>query len=65
MSSIPGPMWLDVEQVVSTTLADLRADKIISIPGIQYKVLTTVGRLVPQSLVRRLTNVVGRGRGRT
>lgn len=65
MSSIPGPMWLDVEQVVSTSLADLRADKIISIPGIQYKVLTTLGRLVPQSLVRRLANVVGRGRGRT
>lgn len=65
MSSIPGLMWLDVEQVVSASLADLRKDTVVSIPGAQYKVLTTVGRLVPQSLVRRLTNVVGRGRGRT
>ncbi|AWH00470.1 SDR family NAD(P)-dependent oxidoreductase [Rhodococcus ruber] len=65
MSSIPELMWLDVDTVVRTSLADLEAGKVISIPGLQYKVLTTVGRLVPKNLVRRATNLVGRGRGRT
>lgn len=65
MSSIPKPMWLSVDQVVKTSLDDLVRDKVVSIPGLQYKAITTVGRLIPQPLVRRLTNLVGRGRGRT
>ena len=47
-------------------MKDLGDDKVISIPGFQYKVLTTAGRLVPKGLVRRADQrVVGRGRGRT
>ncbi|MFZ2174599.1 MAG: SDR family oxidoreductase [Rhodococcus sp. (in: high G+C Gram-positive bacteria)] len=65
MGSIPKPMWLNVDQVVATSLSDLESGKVISIPGVQYKVLTTVGRLVPRGLVRKLTNVFGRGRART
>ncbi|MEV0945400.1 SDR family oxidoreductase [Rhodococcus sp. NPDC049939] len=65
MSSIPKPMWLSVDEVVAASLADLETGKVISVPGIQYKVLTTLGRLVPKSLVRRVNNVFGRGRART
>jgi len=65
MSTIPKPMWLSVDQVVAASMKDLGDDKVISIPGFQYKVLTTAGPLVPKGLVRRLTNIVGRGRGRT
>lgn len=65
MSTIPAPMWLSVDQVVASSMTDLEAGKVISIPGIQYKVLTTAGRLIPKGVVRRLTNIVGRGRGRT
>ncbi|KZF13217.1 SDR family NAD(P)-dependent oxidoreductase [Rhodococcus sp. EPR-134] len=65
MFTIPKPMWLSVDQVVAASMKDLCDDKVISIPGFQYKVLTTAGRLVPKGLVRRLTNIVGRGRGRT
>ncbi|AOW91785.1 short-chain dehydrogenase [Rhodococcus sp. WMMA185] len=65
MSSIPKVMWLSVDEVVAASLTDLDNGKVISIPGIQYKVLTTVGRLVPKSLVRRVNNAFGRGRART
>lgn len=65
MSTIPKVMWLSVDQVVTTSMKDLADHKVISIPGIQYKILTTAGRLVPMSLVRKITNKVGRGRGRT
>lgn len=65
MSSIPAPMWLNVDDVVSASLADIANGKVISIPGVQYKVLTTAGRLIPRSLVRLATATIGRGRDRT
>ncbi|WP_241384738.1 SDR family NAD(P)-dependent oxidoreductase [Rhodococcus sp. CH91] len=65
MSSTPDLLWLDVDEVVRTSLADLDKGKVRSIPGAQYKVLATAGRLVPQNLVRKLTNTFGNGRGRT
>ncbi|BBY63425.1 SDR family NAD(P)-dependent oxidoreductase [Mycolicibacterium helvum] len=65
MASIPNIMWLDVDDVVAESLADVAKGKIISIPGLQYKVLTTVGRLVPRGVVRAVNNGIGRSRGRT
>lgn len=65
MTSIPKIMWLDVDDVVAESLADVAKGKVISIPGLQYKVLTTAGRLVPRGLVRAVNNRMGRGRGRT
>ena len=65
MTDIPDPMWLTVDDVVTESLADIAKGKVISIPGLQYKVLTTAGRLVPRGLVRALTKRMGRGRGRT
>jgi short-subunit dehydrogenase len=65
MSSMPSFMWLEVDDVVSQSLADIGRGKVISIPGVQYKALTTVGRLVPRRLVRAATKMIGGGRGRT
>lgn len=65
MKSIPSIMWLEVDDVVAESLADIAKGKVISIPGVQYKLLTTGGRLVPRGLVRALTKGLGRGRDRT
>ncbi len=65
MKSIPNFLWLGVDEVVAESLADVAKGKVISIPGLQYKVLTTVGRLVPRGLVRAANNAMGRSRGRT
>ena len=65
MSAIPGPMWLTVDDVVAESLADIAGGKVISIPGMQYKALTTAGRLMPRGLVRAFTMRMGRGRDRT
>lgn len=65
MKSIPKIMWLDVDDVVAESLADVAKGKIISVPSLQYKVLTTVGRLVPRGLVRAINNGRGSSRGRT
>ena len=65
MASIPAPLWLTVDDVVSESLADIAKGKVVSIPGPQYKLLTSAGRLVPRGLVRAFTKRMGRGRGRT
>ncbi len=65
MKSIPSLMWLNVDDVISESLADIAKGKVISVPGIQYKALTTVGRLVPRGLVREMNKRVARGRDRT
>jgi short-subunit dehydrogenase len=65
MTSIPKFMYLDVEQVVGVSLADLEKGKVLSVPGLQYKSLTSLSRLVPRNVVRKATSLVGRGRGRT
>ncbi len=65
MKSIPNILWLNVDDVVAESLADVAKGKVISIPGLQYKVLTSAGRLVPRGLVRAVNKTMGRGRGRT
>ena len=62
---MPEFMWLDVDDVVDDCLADVAKGKVVIIPGLQYKTLTTAARLVPRNLVRLMTKTVGRGRGRS
>src|SRR3954454_24955408 len=65
MSGTPSFLWLEVDDVVRETMADVAKGKVVIVPGLQYKVLTAGGRVVPRNLVRTVTKVVGRGRGRT
>lgn len=65
MTSMPGLLWLNVDDVVTESLADVAKGKAVSIPGLQYKVLTGAGRIIPRGLVRAFTKKIGRGRGRT
>ena len=58
-------LWLEVDDVVRETMADLGKGKVLIVPGLQYKALTTGGRMLPRNIVRALTRVVGRGRDRT
>ncbi|MCV7278259.1 SDR family oxidoreductase [Mycolicibacterium flavescens] len=65
MEGTPSWFWLQVDDVVRETLADAAKGKVVIVPGLQYKAVVTGGRLVPRNLVRAMTKVVGRGRGRT
>jgi short-subunit dehydrogenase len=65
MEGTPSFLWLEVADVVRDCLASVAKGEVVIVPGLQYKVLTTAGRVVPRSLVRAATKVVGRGRGRT
>ncbi|RBP66997.1 hypothetical protein DFO66_10250 [Brevibacterium sanguinis] len=50
----PGPdwIWLDVGQVVTTSLADARRGRTVSIPGRQYRVAACLSHVMPRGLVR-------------
>jgi uncharacterized protein len=65
MTSLPSFMWLGVDDVVRETLADVAQGKVVIIPGVQYKAITTANRMVPRSLARVATSIFGGGRGRT
>ncbi|OBG33499.1 SDR family oxidoreductase [Mycobacterium sp. E3198] len=65
MSKLPSFLWLEVDDVVTRSLADIAGGKVISVPGLQYKAIVTAGRLIPRGLARAATRRVGGGRGRT
>ncbi|MET7770827.1 SDR family NAD(P)-dependent oxidoreductase [Nocardia sp. NPDC005366] len=65
MASLPKALWLSVEQVVAGSLNDLEKDRVISVPGVQYKALTTVAGLIPRTLQVRINRGLFNSRGRT
>ncbi len=65
MAKLPSFMWLEVDDVVSASLADVAAGKVISVPGLQYKALVGASRLIPRGLVRSVVKRAGGSRVRT
>jgi len=52
MSRLPSAMWLEADRLVRDALDDVRAGKVISIPGVRYKVFAGIAQLAPRPLVR-------------
>jgi short-subunit dehydrogenase len=51
---IPAPLWLSADEVVRTGLADLERGRSVSVPGLQYKAVVQLNRLVPAGVQRAL-----------
>lgn len=58
-----GTLWLDPISTVSTALADAKAGKVVSVPGLQYRAIVTVLRHLPRRIIRH-PSVAGRRRAR-
>jgi short-subunit dehydrogenase len=52
MDSLPGFMWLEAPGLVSACLDDVERGRVVSVPGVQYKALVGLLRLLPRSVVR-------------
>ncbi len=59
-SKVPDLAWTTVEQVASTGLNDVAANKTLSVPGALYKVAVTGSDLLPRSLTRWVSGSITR-----
>ncbi len=59
VSHLPDWMWLDAPDLVRAALSDFRRGRPVSVPGVQYKALSTLARYLPRPLVRRASAVRG------
>jgi short-subunit dehydrogenase len=64
MSHVPAAGWLDADELVDSCLADVRRGRVVSIPSKRYKVLVTLVRHAPRSLVRKGAGGFQRSRAR-
>jgi short-subunit dehydrogenase len=53
--SIPRPLWVDLDEVVTEALADVAKGKVISIPTRRFKVMIFAARHFPRSAVRAVS----------
>lgn len=53
-SRVPGPLWLDAGLVVREGIRDTESGRAVSVPSARYKVITTLAKVAPSSLVARL-----------
>lgn len=58
LGRVPAFTYLAVDTVVAGSLADLRRNRVISVPGTLYKVLLGVTRVLPRPAVRALARTV-------
>ena len=54
MSGLPNYMWTAVDQVVAKSWRYVKAGKVICIPGWQYMLLSSIARIAPRPIVRKL-----------
>jgi hypothetical protein len=55
MGSLPGPLWVDVTELVSDALGDVAKGRVISIPARRYQVLMFAARHAPRSVIRAVS----------
>jgi short-subunit dehydrogenase len=55
MSRLPKALWLEADQLVHDCLDDVMAGKVISVPGMQYKVIAGIAQLLPHRALRAVS----------
>ena len=52
-----GYMWLDADFLVKTALDDFDRGRVFSIPGVQYKAIAGISRLLPNRVLQRFQSI--------
>jgi short-subunit dehydrogenase len=56
VSRIPKALWLEADWLVRDCLDDVKAGKVLSVPGVQYKVIAGIAQLVPNRMLRTISS---------
>ncbi len=59
---VPDSLWMSAETVVARSLEDLRNDRVISVPGLGYRLLADVSGLIPRPVMRLAGRLIGQSR---
>jgi uncharacterized protein len=54
MNGLPNFLWLSADQVSKIAWRDLQRGKVISVPGWQYKIISSIVRFGPRPFVRKI-----------
>ncbi|MDA2984839.1 MAG: SDR family oxidoreductase [Actinomycetota bacterium] len=54
MNGLPNFLWLSADQVSKIAWRDLQRGRVISVPGWQYKIISSIVRFGPRPLVRKI-----------
>ena len=54
MTGLPNFMWLDANKLVAKSWSDAQKNKVVSVPGFQYKTLAIIAQYSPRPLVRKI-----------
>ena len=55
--SAPSFLWLEADQLVEKALSDFDRGRVYSIPSVQYKLITTAARVVPNRVLQRFQSL--------
>jgi len=55
MSRLPKALWLEADWLVRECLDDVEAGKVLSVPGVKYKVIAGVAQVLPHSVLRAIS----------
>jgi short-subunit dehydrogenase len=64
-STLPDALWLDADRVVADCLRDLRRGRARSVPGLVWKAIMAIPRLLPAAVLRKAEARAVGGRDRT
>ena len=56
--AVPDILWLTADDVAEAGIRGLERNQAIVVPGLQYKVVATAGRVLPRGAVRRIASLV-------
>jgi len=54
MTGLPEFMWLNADAIVEAAWKSAQAGEVLSVPGLQYKILSSISRFGPRPLVRKV-----------
>lgn len=64
ISKAPGWLWMEAEQVAHLALRAAARRRVVYVPGLGYKIASSLAEVMPRTVIRKVAASVNRGRAR-